>query len=84
MLTYWCGIKSIYYATLANINFGIISCCYICSIVINVTFGLVFFGEKMTLKMVCGIVITITGIMWISIAKGAGAVKMQGVAGADS
>jgi len=33
--------------------------------------------------MVCGIVITITGIMWISIAKGAGAVKIQGVAGAD-
>ena len=83
MLTYWCGIKSIYYATLANINFGIISCCFICSIVINVTFGLIFFGEKMTLKMVCGIIITISGIMWISIAKGSGAVKIQGITGPD-
>jgi uncharacterized membrane protein len=83
MLTYYCGIKSIYYATLANINFGIISCCFIFSIIINVTFGLIFFGEKMTIKMVLGIVITIAGIMWISLAKGAGAIKISGVAGSD-
>ena len=83
MLTYWCGIKSIYYASLANINFGIVSCCFICSIIINVTFGLLCFGEKMTWKMVLGIVITITGIMWISLAKGAGAIKGDGVYGSE-
>lgn len=83
ILIYWCGIKSIYYASLANINFGIISCCFICSIIINVTFGLIFFGEKMTVKMVLGIVVTISGIMWISIAKGAGAIKLDGVSGSD-
>jgi len=83
MLTYWCGIKSIYYASLANINFGIISCCFICSIIINVTFGLIFFGEKMNVRMVLGIVITIAGIMWISLAKGAGAIRVEGVSGSD-
>jgi drug/metabolite transporter (DMT)-like permease len=83
MMTYWCGIKSIYYATLANINFGIISCCFICSIIINVTFGLIFFGEKMNLKMVGGIVITIAGIVWISLAKGSAAIKINGAAGSN-
>ena len=32
----------------------------------------------MTQKMIFGIVITIAGIMWISIAKGAGAIKNSG------
>ena len=42
-LAFWTTIMSIYYAKLANINFGIISCCFIFSIVINITCGYAFF-----------------------------------------
>ena len=48
LMSYYFGIKSIYYAGLANLNFGIVSCCYIFSIVINVTCGFLFFEEKLT------------------------------------
>ena len=70
MVTYYCGIKSIYYAGLANLNFGIVSCCFIFSIIINVTCGFLFFQEKINWKESFGIVVIITGIVWISLSKG--------------
>ena len=70
MVTYYCGIKSIYYAGLAHLNFGIVSCCFIFSIIINVTCGLLFFDEKINWKESAGIVVIVTGIVWISLSKG--------------
>jgi multidrug transporter EmrE-like cation transporter len=64
------SIRSIHFAILANINFGIISCCFIISVVINSTCGYFFFGEKLNAKVVGGIAVTISGILWISLAKG--------------
>lgn len=70
IITYYCGIKSIYYAGLANLNFGIVSCCFIFSIIINVTCGLLFFDEKINWKESGGIVVIVVGIIWISLSKG--------------
>jgi hypothetical protein len=70
MVGYYCGIKSIYYAGLANLNFGIVSCCFIFSIIINVTCGLLFFDERINLIESVGIVIIVSGIVWISLSKG--------------
>jgi len=71
----WSGIMSIYYANLANINFGIISCCFIFSIVVNISCGYAFFEEKISKYQIIGIIITLSGIIWISLAKGAGSIK---------
>ena len=57
---------------MAGVNFGIISSCYVVSILVNSTFGYIFFREIITKKMFLGMVITITGIIWISLAKGKG------------
>lgn len=84
ILTYYCGIRSIYYATLANINFGIVSCCFIVSVLVNSVFNFIFFGEKIILKTLLGMVITISGIMWISLSKGQAAIKLEGAAGFGS
>jgi drug/metabolite transporter (DMT)-like permease len=70
MITYYCAIKSIYYAGLANLNFGIVSCCFIFSIIINVTCGLLFFDENINWKESAGIVVIVAGIIWISLSKG--------------
>jgi drug/metabolite transporter (DMT)-like permease len=70
-------MSSIHYANLANINFGIISCCFIVSVVVNSAAGLVFFNEKLTRKLSLGICVTMTGIIWISLAKGGDAVAMR-------
>ena len=70
IITYYCGIKSIYYAGLANLNFGIVSCCFIFSIIINVACGLLFFDEKINWKESAGIVVIVVGIIWISLSKG--------------
>ena len=69
-MSYYFGIKSIYYAGLANLNFGIVSCCYIFSIVINVTCCFLFFEEKINWKESAGIIVIVTGIIWISLSKG--------------
>lgn len=76
ILVYWFGIKSIYFAKLANINIGIISSCFIFSIVINVTAGFLFFNEKINLKETLGILITIAGIVWISLSRGQSTVSV--------
>ena len=73
----YCAVKSIYYANLAGLNFGVISCCFIFSIVINCTFGYFCFDEKITLRMLAGIAITLAGIIWISLAKGNRAVTPE-------
>jgi drug/metabolite transporter (DMT)-like permease len=70
IITYYCGIKSIYYAGLANLNFGIVSCFFIFSIIINVACGLLFFDEKINWKESAGIVVIVVGIIWISLSKG--------------
>ena len=70
LMSYYFGIKSIYYAGVANLNFGIVSCCYIFSIVINVTCGFLFFDEKINFKESAGIVVIVAGIIWISLSKG--------------
>lgn len=77
MVVYWCGISSIHYANKANINFGIISCCFIVSVVVNTAAGLVFFGEKLTLKTSLGIIVTMCGIIWVSLAKGSEAMHLK-------
>lgn len=74
---YYCGIRSIHHAILANINFGIVSCCYIVSIVVNCAFGFLYFGEKINSKVIAGIIITVSGIMWISLAKGQAALVLR-------
>ena len=68
--SYWAAISSIHYANLANINFGIISCCFIISVVVNTAAGLAFFNEKINFKIGSGIVVTMAGIIWISLGKG--------------
>jgi drug/metabolite transporter (DMT)-like permease len=75
LVALWAAIMSIYYANLANINFGIISCCFIFSIVVNITAGYAIFQEKISPKQVAGIVVTVAGIIWISLAKGEVGVK---------
>ena len=75
LVALWTTIVSIYYAKLANINFGIISCCLIFSIVVNISAGYAFFQEKISGKQVVGILITIGGIIWISLAKGEASIK---------
>ena len=75
LVALWAAIMSIYYANLANINFGIISCCFIFSIVVNITAGYAIFQEKISAKQVAGIVVILTGIIWISLAKGEAGVK---------
>lgn len=64
------ALKSIYFANLANINFGIVSCCYIVSIIVNSTSGYFFFQEKITFKMIGGMVVVVIGVIWISLARG--------------
>ena len=64
----------------ANLNFGIISSCAYISIVINCGVGYVWFREVITLKMLFGIVVTLTGIIGISLAKGEGAVVVEDTA----
>lgn len=74
---YWCAISSIHYANLAKINFGIVSCCFIVSVVVNSAAGLAFFNEKITLKTCSGIIVTMCGIIWISLAKGGEALAQK-------
>jgi drug/metabolite transporter (DMT)-like permease len=68
------SVLAIYYANLANINFGIISCCFIFSIVVNITCGYLFFEEKIKPQVYFGIFVTLAGIIWISLVKGANSV----------
>ena len=70
ILSYWCAISSIRHASLAHLNFGIVSCCYIASVVINSTASYLLFNERINMKMGLGIVVTIGGVIWISLAKG--------------
>ena len=67
---FYCAISSIHYAIAAQINFGIISCCYIISVPINTFAGLFWFDEKLNMKVCLGIVVTLCGIVWISISNG--------------
>ena len=67
---FWLIILSMSCAQKANLNFGIISSCAYISIVINCGVGYVWFREVITLKMLFGIVVTLSGIIWISLAKG--------------
>jgi drug/metabolite transporter (DMT)-like permease len=46
-------------------------------VVFNVAAGLMFFNEKITLKVTLGIVITLTGIISVSLLKGGEAVKVK-------
>lgn len=68
--SYWGALLSIHYANRANINFGVISCCFIVSVVVNTAAGLVFFNERLNFKIATGILVTMAGIVWISLAKG--------------
>lgn len=74
---FWGAIRSIHYANLANINFGIVSCCFIVSVVVNTAAGLAFFKETFNIKVLVGIIVTLSGIMWISLAKGSEAIKLK-------
>jgi uncharacterized membrane protein len=73
-LSLYLSVQAIYYANLANINFGIISCCFIFSIVVNITCGYLFFEEKIKPQVYFGIFVTLVGIIWISLVKGANSV----------
>ena len=75
LMALWATIMSIYYANQANINFGIISCCFMFSIVLNITAGYAIFQEKISSKQLAGIVVTLAGIILISLAKGKAGVK---------
>ena len=72
-LVFWSSVKAIYYANLADLNFGIISSCSYVSIIVNSVVGYFFFREIITPKMLFGILVTITGILWVSLAKGGSA-----------
>ena len=72
-------ISAIYYAKLANINFGIISCCFIFSIVVNIACGYLFFQEKINSKVYGGIFVTLAGIIWISLDKGSSATQLSDI-----
>ena len=74
-LSIYFTVLAIYFANLANINFGIISCCFIFSIVVNITCGYLFFSEKIKIKVYLGIFVTLAGIIWISLVKGAAKVS---------
>lgn len=75
LMALWATIMSIYYANQANINFGIISCCFMFSIVLNITAGYMIFQEKISSKQLAGIVVTLAGIILISLAKGKAGMK---------
>jgi drug/metabolite transporter (DMT)-like permease len=75
MVALWGTIMSIYYANLANINFGIISCCFMFSLILNITVGYAIFQEIITPKQIAGIAVTLSGIIWISLVKGEAGLK---------
>ena len=68
---FWCIMTSIKYATLAGLNFGIIASCSYTSIIINIAVGYYSFKETISLKKAFGILVTISGIVWISLSKSA-------------
>ena len=59
-----------YYAGLAQVNFGIITSCLTISTVLNCILSFFFYGEKLNIKMVIGIILILVGIVWISLAEG--------------
>ena len=77
MASLYCAVKSIHFANLAGLNFGIISCCFIVSIIINCACGYFCFNEEINYKVVIGICVTISGIIWISLAKGQAALNVS-------
>jgi multidrug transporter EmrE-like cation transporter len=70
LIVAWSMVMSIYYSKLADINFGIVSCCFCISIVFNSVCCYIFFREFLTRSKLIGMIVTLTGIIWISIAKG--------------
>ena len=83
LFVYWSAIASIYHANLANLNFGIVSSCFIVSVVVNTTANRILFKDSITLKMGFGITVTLSGIIWVSLAKGQDAIKIKVAAGSD-
>lgn len=59
-----------HFALLAHLNLGIVASCAMVSVVVNTTAGFIFFKERLSLKTMSGIIVTLIGIIWISLAKG--------------
>lgn len=66
----WFTIIASHYAIYAKINFGIIASCICISTPLNCLNSYIFFGEKLTKKTIIGTAIILTGVVWVSIAKG--------------
>jgi drug/metabolite transporter (DMT)-like permease len=66
----WLLIISSHYATLAEINFGIITACMSISIPLNCITSYIFWKEKLTNHMKIGVVIILVGVISIGLAKG--------------
>ena len=59
-----------HYAQLAQINFGIVSCCLSVSAPLNCLLSYIFWKERLSCKMIIGTLVIVTGVAWIALAKG--------------
>ena len=66
----WLLIISSAYAVKAEINFGIIASCMSIQTPLNCILGIFFWKEKLTWKMIFGIVVCMSGVIWVSMARG--------------
>lgn len=56
---------------MAKINPGIISTCMSIQTPLNCILGYFYWSEKLTLKMIIGTVVVLSGVIWISLDRGA-------------
>ncbi len=64
----WLLIISSSYAVKAGINFGIISTLMSVQTPLNAVIGALYWNEKLNFKVVIGMVLTICGVTWVSLA----------------
>jgi multidrug transporter EmrE-like cation transporter len=70
MLYFWVLMLAMQYSLKAGLNFGVISSCAYVSIIINSVFRYYAYQEVITRNQFIGIGLTLTGVIWISVAKG--------------
>jgi drug/metabolite transporter (DMT)-like permease len=69
MLT-WLTIIAAHYAIAAGVNFGIIASIICVSTPINCLLSYLFWGEKLSKKIMFGTFLVIAGVVWVSLARG--------------
>ena len=63
-------IYAVYFAILAEVNFGIIASCISLSTPLNCLLSYILYNEKLTKRMLIGTSIIFMGVIWVALAKG--------------